>query len=61
MSPEVADAIRLLDDASASWPLETQAAWKKVGGFVRARHARAALDAMEGVFGPPGDDEEPSR
>jgi hypothetical protein len=38
MTPEVAEAIRLLDKQSASWSEEDQAAWRKVRGFVRARH-----------------------
>lgn len=38
MTPEVAEAIRRLDSQSASWSEEDQSAWRKVRGFVRARH-----------------------
>ena len=38
MTPEVAEAIRRLDKQSASWSEEDQSAWRRVRGFVRARH-----------------------
>lgn len=38
MPPEVADAVRRLDMECASWPEHVQADWRKVRGFVRARH-----------------------
>jgi len=38
MPPEVAEAIRRLDESSVTWPEELRDAWRKVRGFARARH-----------------------
>lgn len=48
MPPEVADAVRRLDVECASWPDHVQADWRKVRGFVRARH-RESQRAMPAI------------
>jgi hypothetical protein len=48
MPPEVADAVRRLDVECASWPEHVQADWRKIRGFVRARH-RESQRAMPAI------------
>lgn len=39
--PEVADAIRRVDEAVEGWPEDLLAAWKKVRGYCRRKHSES--------------------